>query len=101
MLPPFENLDEKENYAQEETSPTDEDMKSWPRIWSDAADCLRWGKAADKAGSALQNLMDSKKIFAMNTKRSPKQTATPSAVICCEHSLVSRSDAHWISQAMR
>ena len=45
------------------TTQTDEDRKSWPGIWSDSPDCLRWGKAADKAVTALQKLLDLQEEF--------------------------------------
>jgi hypothetical protein len=54
------------------TTPTDEDRKSWPRIWSDSPDCLRWGKAADKAVTALQKLVDLQEEFRLEYKKMSK-----------------------------
>jgi hypothetical protein len=54
------------------TTLTDEDRKSRSRIWSDSADCLRWGKAADKAESALQKLMDMQEAFRNEYKKMSK-----------------------------
>jgi hypothetical protein len=50
-------------------APTDEERKSWPRIWSDSADCLRWGKAADKAVGTLQKLVDMQEAFRKEYKK--------------------------------
>ena len=44
-------------------TPTEEDRKSWPRIWSDWPECLRWGKAADRAIGSLQKLLDIQEEF--------------------------------------
>jgi hypothetical protein len=49
--------------------PTDEERKSWPRIWSDSADCLRWGKAADKAVGSLEKLVDMQEAFREEYKK--------------------------------
>jgi hypothetical protein len=65
-------LTKKVTPLRKKTSPTDEDRKSWPRIWSDSADCLRWGKAADKAGTALQKLMDIQEDFRDEYKKMSK-----------------------------
>ena len=62
----------KTTTPREKTTPTDEDRKSWPRIWSDSADCLRWGKAADKAVGALQKLMDIQEEFRNEYKKMSK-----------------------------
>lgn len=60
------------------TTPTDDDRKSWPRIWSDYPDCLRWGKAADKAITALQKLVDLQEEFRVEyEKMSETDRATP------------------------
>jgi hypothetical protein len=62
----------KTTTPKKKTAPTDEDRKSWPRIWSDSADCLRWGKAAYKAESALQKLMDIQENFRDEYKKMSK-----------------------------
>ena len=54
------------------TTPTDEDRKSSPRIWSDSPDCLRWGKAADKAVTALQKLVNLQEEFRLEYKKMSK-----------------------------
>ena len=51
---------------------TDEDRKSSPRIWSDSPDCLRWGKAADKAVTALQKLVDLQEEFRVEYEKMSK-----------------------------
>src|SRR6266478_5630257 len=72
QIPTLKIQAKKTTTPKKKTAPTDEDRKSWPRIWSDSADCLRWGKAADKAESALQKLMDIQEEFRNEYKKMSK-----------------------------
>lgn len=62
----------KSTMPKKKAAPTDEDRKSWPRIWSDSPDCLRWGKAADQAIGKLEKLVKMQEEFREEYKNMSK-----------------------------